>query len=676
MKKRVLLTSLLTIVLCFSLITGATYALFTSEDEVDIAVTSGKVEVVANVSKIELYSMGVLQSDKFENGGTATVDQNQLKLDKMTPGDKAVVTIKVDNNSNVNTLWRFVYECVDGIDLMSGMIVSINDTEYGALKAYNSAWATLNDEEEIKISIELPKEAGNEYQGLTANTLLKVEAVQGNAGYTDAESVSYIAKAGAQADLNEAIANGAKTVLLEEGTFKLPTISNSSVEIIGNGETVIDASQAQGLHGADVTLTNVEVKGSTANYIGYQHTSKVVYNDCVINEGMFLYANEVEFNNCEFNLTSQYIWTYSAGNVLFKDCVFYTEGKAILIYVEGSEQNQVVNVENCQFYASKAAHTWDGQHVAAIELDGSLPSGGEGTFELNIKGATVLDSDFNGLYRIKKDATPANVTVNDESTVSDVCLVYGTEDFTEAIHADKKVINIVLANSIETPLTGGVGTVNTEVVNISAVSKDVQLVISTASDSYQGSYVTFRTVNADAVINFSNITLDKSAWCDETWNTYNIEFYTDVKLTDCIVNHPITFCGKAEVVDTIINGYRDNAEHYAVWLCVGSDVKISGGEINGNRGIKADNQYSTTSLENTKLVVEGTKFATEGSKPAILVKMINAEVTVSNVDIANVAKDSVNPVWIDEDCPTSGTVKVTIDGTVANNASINESVLK
>ena len=203
MKKRVLLTSLLTIVLCFSLITGATYALFTSEDEVNIAVTSGKVEVVATVSKIELYSMDVLQSDKFENGGTATVDQNQLKLDKMTPGDKAVVTIKVDNNSNVNTLWRFVYECVDGIDLMSGMIVSINDTEYGALKAYNSAWATLNDE----------------YQGLTANTLLKVEAVQGNAGYTDAESVSYIAKAGAQSDLNEAIANGAKTVLLEEGTF-------------------------------------------------------------------------------------------------------------------------------------------------------------------------------------------------------------------------------------------------------------------------------------------------------------------------------------------------------------------------------------------------------------------------------------------------------------------------
>ena len=106
-----------------------------------------------------------------------------------------------------------------------------------------------------------------------------------------------------------------------------------------------------------------------------------------------------------------------------------------------------------------------------------------------------------------------------------------------------------------------------------------------------------------------------------------------------------------------------------------SPVVIDGGEINGTRGIKADNEYSTASLENTVLVVEGTKFATTSSKPAILVKMINAEITVSNADIANVAADSVNPVWIDEDCPTTGTIKVTVDGAVKDNASINEKVL-
>ena len=676
MKKRVLLTSLLTIALCFSLMFGATYALFTSESKVNIAVTSGKVEVEASVSKVELFSMDVLQAATFENGGTATIEGAELKLDRMTPGDKAVITINVKNNSNIKTIWRFVYECAEGIDLMSGMVVSINDTVYGAVKDYNSAWAELSGDKEVKISFELPVEAGNEYQGLAAKISFKVEAVQGNAGYADPENVTYIAKVEGQAGLEEAIAAGKGTVILSEGTYKLPAaVSGKTVEIIGNGETEIDATAAQGFNGADITLTDVVVKGTNDNYKGFQHTEKVVYNNCVFNNGNFLYANEVEFYNCEFNLTSQYIWTYGAGNVLFKDCVFNTEGKAVLVYKEGSDVDQVVTFEDCEFYASKGAYTWDGQHVAAIEIDGSLPNGGEGTFTVNLKGEMVLDPEFQGLCRVKKDASPSNVTVNNEATVKEVNLVFSEEEFSNAIHADKEVINIVLANSIETKLTGGVGTANTKEVNISALSKDMQLVISTKSDSYQGSYVTYRTVNPNAVINFSNVTLDKSAWTANTWNTYNIEFYTNVTLTNCVVNHPVTFCEKAEVVDTIINGYRDTADHYAVWVCVGANVNIKGGEINGTRGIKADNEYSTASLENTVLVVEGTKFATTSSKPAILVKMINAEITVSNADIANVAADSVNPVWIDEDCPTTGTIKVTVDGAVKDNASINEKVL-
>ena len=672
MKKSLLLSSLMIIVICISLISGATFALFTSESKVNIAVTSGKVEVEATVGNINLYSMDVLQTNTFENGGFASVDGNELTISKMTPGDKAEFVINIDNKSNVNTIWRFVWECSEGYDLMSGMVVYINDVKYGAVKSYNTAWALLDSDKVVKIAVELPTDRGNEYQDLETKAVFKVEAVQGNAGYTNPESVTYIEKVASQAELNEAINNGAETVLLGSGTYKLPSVSDLKVEIVGNGETVIDGAGQQGLHGADITLTNVVVEGSTENYQGFQHTEKVVFNDCVINKGMFLYADEVEFNNCEFNLTTQYIWTYSAKNVEFNNCVFYTQGKAILVYHEGNNVDQVVNVNDCAFYATKGAYTWDGQHVAAIDVDGSMPNGGEGTYTVNVTGNTVLDSDFNGLHRIKKDATPSNVTINDQANVNNVYLVYSAEDFKNAIHADEEEINIVLANSIETPLSGGVGTANTKVVNISAVSKDVELVISTASDSYQGSYVTYRTVNPKAVINFSNITLDKSDWCGTTWNTYNIEFYTDVNLTNCVVNHPVTFCANAEVKDTVINGYRDNAVHYAVWLCVGANVNINGGEINGNRGIKLDNQYSETSQENTTLVIEGTKFKTEGSKPAILVKMINAKVIVLNVNIAEVATDNVHPVWIDEDCPTTGTIEVVVDTVKQDNAAINE----
>ena len=56
--------------------------------------------------------------------------------------------------------------------------------------------------------------------------------------------------------------------------------------------------------------------------------------------------------------------------------------------------------------------------------------------------------------------------------------------------------------------------------------------------------------------------------------------------------------------------------------------------------------------------------------------MINAKVTVLNVNIAEVAKDDVHPVWIDEDCPTTGTIEVVVDAVKQDNAAINESVLK
>ena len=95
MKKKSFLSSLVTIILCLSLIAGSTYALFTSEDQVNIAITSGKVNVVATILEdaMKTYSLGQEQdAGKFANGGTAvfTTESGEkvLTLDKMTPGDK------------------------------------------------------------------------------------------------------------------------------------------------------------------------------------------------------------------------------------------------------------------------------------------------------------------------------------------------------------------------------------------------------------------------------------------------------------------------------------------------------------------------------------------------------------------------------------------------------------
>ena len=102
MKKRIILSAVLTMVLCFCLIGGATFALFTSESSVNIAVTSGKVDVEAEIKDLEVYSMDVLQTATdndgnvlFENGGIAKYDatNNELSLVNVAPGDKVEFNI-------------------------------------------------------------------------------------------------------------------------------------------------------------------------------------------------------------------------------------------------------------------------------------------------------------------------------------------------------------------------------------------------------------------------------------------------------------------------------------------------------------------------------------------------------------------------------------------------------
>ena len=97
-KSKTFLGAVLSIALCVSLIAGATFAIFTSESNVNIAVTSGKVNVTATVGNLKLYSLENIDlakltgtekettaEGKFLNKGTATLSGNTLSLDKLTP---------------------------------------------------------------------------------------------------------------------------------------------------------------------------------------------------------------------------------------------------------------------------------------------------------------------------------------------------------------------------------------------------------------------------------------------------------------------------------------------------------------------------------------------------------------------------------------------------------------
>lgn len=203
MKKRYLLTSFCIIALCASLISGATFALFTSESRNNISITSGKVEMLSTVENLQTWSLedDLAQPGRtngtFSQGGSASFEDNVLTIDKIIPGDKVSFDIKGTNNSNVTILYRISIMCEDSesLLLMDGLEVTINDSTYVGLKSYTTSWEVLEagkNFETVHVDVMLPEEAGNMYQDLTSSISVIVEAVQGNAGYEEEVKVELV----------------------------------------------------------------------------------------------------------------------------------------------------------------------------------------------------------------------------------------------------------------------------------------------------------------------------------------------------------------------------------------------------------------------------------------------------------------------------------------------------
>lgn len=184
MKKKALISSILTIALCLSVIAGATFALFTSDSAVNIAITSGKVNLVANIVKesLKTSSLGVEQqpAGTFAAGGAAAfdVEGDDLVLTGVLPGDKATFDIKVTNNSNVDIQYKVKWT-VNG-ELMGALVAKADGNDLTDVTW--TPWTTAMDKEDtIEVSVELPRETGNEYQNKGARITFAVEAVQANA---------------------------------------------------------------------------------------------------------------------------------------------------------------------------------------------------------------------------------------------------------------------------------------------------------------------------------------------------------------------------------------------------------------------------------------------------------------------------------------------------------------
>jgi len=201
-KRSIIISAILAIIMCASLIAGATLAIFTSESKVNIAVTSGKVDVVATISdgltlEHKYYNSTTDSYDTKDGfwGGSATLDEKAqtLTINHMVPMDKISFSINVENKSNVDVKYRTVIMCEEDDGLFEGLTVTIDEQSYEGRTTVGT-WETLAvgaDLDTVPVTIEMTEEKGNKYQDKTCTISYKVEAVQGNAKTTDAEENVY-----------------------------------------------------------------------------------------------------------------------------------------------------------------------------------------------------------------------------------------------------------------------------------------------------------------------------------------------------------------------------------------------------------------------------------------------------------------------------------------------------
>ena len=229
--------------------------------------------------------------------------------------------------------------------------------------------------------------------------------------------------------------------------------------------------------------------------------------------------------------------------------------------------------------------------------------------------------------------------------------IYSAEQLAAALTADVDNIDVVLVNDIDLPIsslgqqTGGSGEYKLGSENTKSITIDLNGNTLNVTTNY---WSVLGAKNNDAVFTIKNGTMTSSQ-ASGTWNSYDLCFANcNYVFEEVVFEKAIALEGKNYTLKNVT--INETHDYYAMWISAkGQNVTIDGLTVNSDgRGIKIDEQYVGTPAHVTLNVANAT-FNTV-KKAAIVVKSVEgATVTLSNVDIANVAEDTEFAVWVDED---------------------------
>ena len=439
-------------------------------------------------------------------------------------------------------------------------------------------------------------------------------------------------------------AQAGDVVTVFAGTYAMPSMK-AGITIVGEGKVVFNGTLSGTLE--NLTMKNIHIKGSDAQ--------------------RWAYANgNLLFENVTFEATSVYALHFdgitAGATLLYKDCTII--GWAALggsptsctfdgCTIKGNGTYGVIRtyfdatIKNCKFDVANV-NTTDNYQDGIHAVEGA---------KVTVTNCTNVNGDMKDLVNVHANSvvTVDGVAIKNLAKVGNNYYLT-LQDAFAAVGGGAVVIELLDNATLNYGAREAYGTAETTSLTINGNGKVLTL------NQTNSDWSSFGLANADAKVVFNNMTIEKTGKGDTSgaWNTHAIIFSSNVEMQDVVVNNSMAVQAGATLNNVTINEANG---YYGLWINGnGQTVTMIGGSItatNGGRGIKIADQYIDNPAQ-VKLNVTGTAFTTAKKAAVLVSSKAGAEIAASNVNIENVAEDTVNFVWVDEDWAANyGNVEVT-----------------
>ena len=668
--KRALVLSLLSMLLCVSMLIGSTYAWFT-----DTATTA--------VNKIQAGTLDVALEMSTDNGATWTKAEGKT-LNFMTADNRAEILwepgctyalplLRVVNKGNLSLKYEIVITGIDGDAELNEAI----EWTIPAEKTGNLAAGATSDA--IAISGHMKADAGNEYQGKSIDGIaITVYATQysyekdsnnekydteasflyededGNVLIGTADELVYFAKTLNVDGVNYAGKTVKLTADIDLGGKKWNALVVKNVSygftFDGNDKTVsnfvVAGERNVGFFGTSTgcTIKNLTVKGATVT--GINHVAAIAGDAlCATIEGCKVYDSTI--------------------TTLVKSNDDGDKAGAIAGYLSAESTASVTNcvVENCTVRGYRDIGGLIGYANAAAVVTGNT-----------VTKVTLINDRTNNYKNYTTDAKyDANEIVGEynnntlnasnthsEVTISKVVPAASQTELNDAITSGE-VKEVKLESGETFTLDNGLANVGTKSRDITFIGDGTTTVdVVTNAVSAEGGMLNYQR---GSTFTFENLTIQGGEGnfdgivCDE------------LVYKNCTIKGKLTLFGKATFINCVFE--NDMANQYSIWTWGGTDVTFEGCTFNTNG--KAILLYGqATEAKPTNLVVKNCTFNDRkngaAGKAAIEIgNDYNATytLTVENATVNGFAdgKNTGSKLWANKNSMDAAHLTVTIDGT-------------